>query len=118
MHITWTKIPKQVIYKEKDNLYIIRIGDTVRIPTETILFDNANILLKKYTTKSNVTIGYTLFIKQNKLQIFENIYWLTLLSNVKKHYNAHKEYEDLYICLYKFNGKNNASYWLILRKGH
>lgn len=111
----WSKIPKQTIYKIKNKLYAIHIGDTVRIPKEEVIINNTNLLLKKYTIKGNICIGYILNIKQNKLKIYENLYWISLLNNVKKHYNADKIHEDQNICLYKFNGKNNASYWLILR---
>jgi len=113
--VRWEQLPEWEVSKLHDDMYAIRIGTSINKPKKNCIYEDVNIKIIQLIN-GKLILGYLIYLKRkDKFRLLHERWWLSLLSDVDRHYNQQVIYNDKQIYVYKFNNKKRPSYWIIAR---
>lgn len=113
--VNWEQLPERAVSKLNAKMYAIRIGTSINKPSKYCVYEDVNVRITQFIN-GKLILGYLLYLKkEDRFKLLQESWWLSLLSDVSKHYNPRIIYNDKQIYAYKFNNNRRPSYWFIIR---
>jgi len=113
----WMDHADWVIHPLSDYYFLARVNTVTQTPKHELLYSDSNVEFFIYRTEAKSTLGYTIWVKNQKMKAMVRPWHLSIIDPaIGKHNSTSIVYYDSDVYLRKFTGDSDLhSYWFLLK---